>query len=81
MKFGDKVTYQIDGDRGGGYVIGWHLGTNYIAMIANEQYHGMPINVGWLETSGESDIESAEKWRTRYLQNYPRVKLPRSARQ
>lgn len=77
MNFGDFIEYNIKGspeERGTGYVIGvprYSEGMDDVVMLADGQYHGMPINACWCKHRGDQNVELAQQYRERYDSLHP----------
>lgn len=74
FQFGDRVKYYLDGMSGEGFVIGFprYSKNQNILVLADEAFHGMPINVKWCKKLRQPDIEKAERLRARYDSHYPK---------
>lgn len=75
LSIGDKVSYFIPGHGtpgGEAWVIGIpSFSDGEHVTLADEDYHGMPINIQWCEKIGGADVVNALRWRDRYLSLYP----------
>lgn len=73
LEIGDRVRYSLDVNAGGGVVIGYPIFSKdrKIVVIADDKYHGMPINERWCMVSKTPDIEKAKRLRKRYVDLYP----------
>ena len=67
---GDSVIWNIDGREGSGYICAFMGYGDDVALVADLNAIGMPINVAWLKRIG-SNFDYGERYRIRYLEKFP----------
>lgn len=71
--FGNKVRYDLDGFSGEGIMIGFPVYSKdcSVLVLADDAFHGIPINMKWCKRLRRPDIEKAKRLRERYDSLYP----------
>jgi hypothetical protein len=73
MDIGAVITWRLEGDFGGGVIIGEpHYAQDYeVVVVATPDTVGMPIHTSHCKRIGVSDMKLALELRERYVALYP----------